>query len=238
MQESYLATEKFLAACDEMLTGKYVAAEGKIGEILKAIAAGEQLKSLFAAVTENYDFGAAKQQYLRAAEEGGSGKGFVCVPKERSEILAFVFCLLVELDGGAMELGDFLLKYFYEDGSYTASYEQFVTRLIRPFRDIVYDCFPNVGLRGEAARLRQKEESVRESLSSAIPAECQRIAALELREEDKVAGDLILSELIAATGRGDRSEIRALLCGYFYFLKGVGAKSGESDGIFAIAEEL
>lgn len=238
MEESYIATERFLAACDDMLTGKYVAAEGKIGEILKSIASSEELTSFFSSMTDGFDYVGAKREYLHSPEKAEAEHGFAVAPKERREILAFVFCLLVELDGGSLPLSDFLLRYFYEDGSFSSSYEQFVTRMIRPFRDLVSESFPEVGRRGEVARMQKKEAEILDSLSEMIPAERQRIAAVEMGQADKVAGDLLLSELIAATGRSDKAEIRALLCGYYYYLHVVDADSEESNAIFSVADEL
>ena len=78
------------------------------------------------------------------------------LPAERQDVLAFVFCLFVEIDAGTMHMNDLLLRYFYVDGSYTASYSVFSGRMIKPFRDIVRECFPECGKHGQLIIQRKR----------------------------------------------------------------------------------
>ena len=160
------------------------------------------------------------------------------LPAERQEILAFVFCLFVELDAGTLHLNDFLLRYFYVDGSYTASYTVFAERMIRPFRDIVRECFPECGKRGQMALQRKKREDALAEFTRTIPVECARIGGLALQEQEQRSAELLFSELAAAAGRRDIAELHALLAGYRYFLKFIGAESEESNALFALSERL
>lgn len=155
--------QRFVEACDELIDAKFAVAGEKIKEVLKAIAASEDLQNLFTAVTTRFDYPAAKRAYLKFPAEKGTSPGAAFLPKERSDILAFVFCLLVEFDGGSMQLNDFLLRYFYEDGSYTASFTQFVSRMIKPFRDIICDCFPDTGVQKSKRTNPLREETVRKN---------------------------------------------------------------------------
>lgn len=229
---------RFLSACDELIDSMFILADGKISELLKTIAASEELTGLFQAVTEGYDYEGAKKRYLRYPAEPHSARGAAYLPTDRREILAFVFCLLVEFDSGSMRFSDFLLRYFYEDGSYTASYTLFAARLIRPFRDIVRDCFPDpVG--GESMQtLRRREDEILAALSEKLTVERARINAFGLSQEDTVAGDMILAEMIASVARRDVTELKALLCGYLYFLSAMQASTIESREIFSLAAEL
>ena len=59
-----------------------------------------------------------------------------------------------------------------------------------------------------------------------------------LREEEKTAGEEIFSELAAAAARRDVAEVRALLAGYRYFLRYIGAESDESSALFALSQEM
>lgn len=73
MQDKYAQMQRFFTACDELISGKYILADNKISEVLKAIAASEELTGLFTAVTERFDYPAAKQAYLKyPAETGGT----------------------------------------------------------------------------------------------------------------------------------------------------------------------
>ncbi|MGN0822688.1 MAG: hypothetical protein ACI4NG_02850 [Candidatus Gallimonas sp.] len=235
MERKYERIGKFLSACDEMIGGKFAYAEIRASEILKTIAASEDLTALFSAVTDQFDYISAKREFLRFPAEPGASHGAVFLPSDRGAMLAFVFCLLVEIDGGALRLNDFLLRYFYEDGSYTASYSLFVERLIRPFRDIVRDCFPDVDRK--ALRLGREEQAELDAIAVKIQDERQRLASLSVGEAEKHAGDLMLSEAYAAAGRGDSSAIAALMCGYGYFLRAIGGESAESEALFDLIAE-
>lgn len=231
--------ERFFGACEELITGKFILADSKIGELLRAVATSDALKELFNAVTEGFDFPAAKKNYLKAPDrESGRTRGEVFLPADRTELVAFVFCLLVEFDNGQRKLGDFLLTYFYEDGSYTASYELFVNSMIRPFRDIVKSCFPQLSKAGKALANLRREESNVDAVSEKVVLERNRIASLELSEEDAMAAEKILSGLYTALGRGDLTQAKALLCGYLYFLQVIGGESEESEELFRAAARL
>ncbi len=239
MEENNGKMQRFFTACDELITGKFILADTKIGELLRAIATCDELKGLFAAVTQGFDYPAAKQAYLKQPGQGGRyTRGEAYLPAERSDVLAFVFCLLVEFDNGTMKFNDFLLRYFYEDGSYTASYALFADRMIRPFRDIVRDCYPAAERQGLPERKRKQEENRLEKLAEKIALERTRIASLPLGKEDAIAAEMMLNELYAAVGRGDYEELKALLCGYLYFLQVTDSSAENSNEIFRLAGEL
>lgn len=238
MEEKIERIERFLSVCDELVTGSYLAADVKISEALKGVAGSRELTNLFAAVTDGYDYPAAKCAFLRTPAERGAGRVVAYLPAERQDILAFVFCLFVELDAGTLRLNEFLLHYFYVDGSYTASYSVFAERMIRPFRDIVKECFPECGKRGQIALKRKKQEDALARFAAALPVERNRVMSRELREEEAANAELIFGELSAATGRRDMIEVRALLAGYRYFLRYIGGEGAESAAFFALAAEL
>lgn len=238
MEEKIEKIQRFLSVCDELVAGSYLNADIKISEALKGIAGSRELTNLFAAVTDGYDYPAAKRAFLRTPAERGAGRVAAYLPSERQEILAFVFCLFVELDAGTLHLNDFLLRYFYVDGSYTASYSVFAERMIRPFRDIVKECFPECGRRGQLAIQRKKREDALAQFAAAVPVERNRILSRELRDEERTAAEQIFGELAAAAGRRDVTEIGALLCGYRYFLRYIGAEGKESAALFALAAQL
>ncbi|HIX08793.1 MAG TPA: hypothetical protein H9683_01265 [Firmicutes bacterium] len=239
MSDKIEKIQRFLSVCDELVEGSYMVAEGKISEALKEIAGCRELTNLFAAVTDGYDYPAAKRAYLRPRTGvGASGRVGAYLPSERQDILAFVFCLFVEIDAGTIYLNDLLLRYFYVDGSYTASYAVFAGRMIKPFRDIVRECFPECGKRGQVAIQRKKREEALSAFAQSLPVERNRVMSRDLREEEKTAGEEIFTELSAAAARRDIAEVRALLAGYRYFLRYIGAEGEESAALFALAQEL
>ena len=230
---------RFLTICDELVEGSYVNADSKISEALQCIATCRELTNLFAAVTDGFDYPAAKQLYLREyTGKGGTTRIAAYLPAERADVLAFVFCLFVEIDAGAIRLHEFLLRYFYVDGSYTASYDVFAGRMIKPFCDIVRGCFPECGKHGKMLVMRQKSEAALHDFIQYLPGERKRIMERNLMKEEKDAGEEIFAELSAAAARHDITEVRALLAGYRYFLRYICAESRESEKLFALAQEL
>ena len=239
MEEKYVRIARFLESCTSLMQCDYRMAGGKIREILRGIAASGELTALFTAVTKGFDYTAARRIYLRPASGGTHGTAYL--PVARKDILAFVFCLLVEFDAGTMKLEEFLLRYFYVDGSYTAGFLIFTDRVVKPFRDIVADCFPEIraGEHGEERGEREHEEGRQEAFAPAaalIEAERGRIAALDLGEEGRAASELIFAGLSQAAAEGDVALFSAVLAGYKYFLRYFGI--GEQPALFSFAASL
>ena len=238
MEDTYEKLRRFFNACDELVEGNYTSAEWKISEVLKAIAGSHSLTQIFSHVTSDFDYITAKRKFLRAPSNG-STRGEAYLPTARDEILAFVFCLFVEFDGGSMNFGDFLLRYFYEDGSYTASYAHFASRVIRPFRDIVRDCFPEYGRTGtlESESMLRRQDDALGEISERAAVERSRMASV-LEGGDHRAAEILLGEVFAAIGRRDASAVKALLMGYRYLLKSTGAGLEACRALFAAADRL
>lgn len=212
---------RFFQACEKLINEKYIVADARIQEVLRAIAESRALTDLFSAVTDRFDYPSAKKIYLKFPSSGTSLHGKAFLPKDRGEVLAFVFCLLADIDAGRIKFDDFLLKYFYEDGSYTASFALFSDRMLRPFCDIVKECFPDVGKRAvlqeEPAPKKAVNSAALEAFASLAIEERTRLQDTLLTADDSAAGELILSEIIQAAGRNDIFSIKALFAGYCYF---------------------
>ncbi len=238
MQDQYQKIERFLSVCTKLVDGKFMNADTRVSETLAAIAASRELTQLFSAVTQGFDYPAAKRAYLKPSSEMGGARGQAFMPSDRSEILAFVFCLFVEIDAGTLPFNDFLLRYFYVDGSYTASYTVFAERVVRPFRDIVRDCFPDLERRGGSAGLSGSQDDAIDQIARRIPAEQARIEKYSLHDTEKVSMRVILSAISAALSRHDIADLTALLAGYRYFLRYIGGEDENSAAIFEYAAKL
>ena len=239
MTTSAQQINRFMQACEKLMNEKYMVADARIVEVLRSIAECRALTDLFSAATERFDYPAAKKMYLRFPASPTSSHGKAFLPKDRGEALAFVFCLLVDIDAGRIKFDDFLLRYFYEDGSYTASFALFADRMLRPFRDIVQECFPDIVKqeRPESAvqKVRRQSASL-ESFAALAIEERERLKTLSLSSVDAFAGDMILNELIQAAGKNNMPQIKALLAGYIYFLRALFLDGG--DALIKAGREL
>lgn len=159
----------FLEKADELIDGKYILADVKIAGVLRAIAASDTLMALFKNCLTDFDINEAKKKYLVKSQFLSSDKGEFVLPPNSRELLAFVLCILVDIDAKNISLSEFINKYFFEDGSFSSGYEAFVTAMIKPFRNSVKVLMESV-LEGklqdplealseeEAKKLKQKEE--------------------------------------------------------------------------------
>lgn len=233
MAENYEAIARFLSACDAIIGGTYVNAKENITRALKALAASRDLCGLFDAMTQEFDYQSSKGYYLRG-EEGKRGTAYF--PAGRVDSLAFVFCLLVEIDSGKINLSEFLLRYFYVDGSYTASYSMFTEKYIRPFRDIVREAFPIPvqPIRAEGKPLAERGDGLGELLKR----ERSRLTLLEIPPEEIAAGDAILAYAQEAFQSGDTENLRAIMAGYSYFLRFFKAENSLTEEIFRLLGEI
>ncbi len=94
--------------------------------------------------------------------------------------------------------------------------------MLRPFRDIVKECFPDVSrpVRDEDAVQKARIKSASWEKFTALAIEERAwLKTLSLSTVDAIAGDMMLSELIQAAGKNNLSSINALLSGYRYFLR-------------------
>lgn len=127
----------FLERADDLVGGKYILADIKIVNLLKAIAASDTLLALFKNCLDEFDYEAAKKKYLIRSQYLSADKGEFILPPNSRELLAFIFNVLMDIDGKRIVLSEFLDKYFYEDGSCCASYTAFINAMIKPFRNTI-----------------------------------------------------------------------------------------------------
>ncbi|MCQ2387431.1 MAG: hypothetical protein MJ066_03170 [Clostridia bacterium] len=127
----------FLQKSNELIESQYIVADIKIVNLLKTIASSETLLAIFKNCLKDFDFESAKRKYLVKKEYLAEDKGEFILPTSSRELLAFVFNVLLEMDAKSIDIGSFIKKYFFEDGSYSAGYSAFMENMIKPFRSSV-----------------------------------------------------------------------------------------------------
>ena len=134
----------FLERADELISSKYILADIKIVNILKAIAGSETLIALFKSCLANFDYEDAKKKYLAKSPYLSEEKGEFIVPQSSRDLLAFTFNILMEIDAKRINLSDFISKYFYVDGSFASGYNAFITLMIKPFKNTLKELVESV----------------------------------------------------------------------------------------------
>ena len=129
--------DAFLERADELIDSKYILADIKIVNLLKAIASSNTLLALFKNCLTDFDYVAAQKKYLVKSQYLSVDKGEFILPPNSRELLAFVFNVLVDIDAKRIVFNDFINKYFYEDGSFSSGYDLFISSMIKPFKNTV-----------------------------------------------------------------------------------------------------
>lgn len=219
----------FLNKCEEVRNCKFIMATTKIKDLLKSIVNSAELYEVFNTVASKFDYIAAKERCLVEAEDS-LGRSRVVLPDTVNDKLAFIFCLLVEMDRGDIQINAFLQKFYPKDGSYYASYHMFCDDIIGSLESIISEIFAQDlaepdKISGSFGRKRIAESPVDSTLIGAINAvsmliarELDYIASSSLSEDDKEAAASILTRLNMAVKACDKEEISALTYGYSYFV--------------------
>lgn len=218
----------FLDKCAEVKNCKFIMATTKIKDLLKSVVNSAELYEVFNTVVSKFDYIAAKGRCFIQAEDS-FGRSRVVLPDTVGERLAFIFCMLVEIDRGDIQINAFLQKFYPKDGSYYASYHMFCDEVIGSLESIITEIFaqeleePDMPDEAEGNAIAQK--SVNSSIISEINAisilianELDYIATSSLSEDDKDAAATILNRLTMAVKACDAEEINALTFGYNYFV--------------------
>lgn len=189
----------FLEAGEELINGKYILADIKIVNLLKSIALSETLVALFKNSLIDFDYEDAKTKYLVQNKYFSGDRGEFVLPSSAKDILAFTFTILMDADAKRINLGEFINRYFYEDGSYSAGYALFTTQMIRPFVNTVKKLMLSV-IEGqiedplkaiEREEERQKQEQIEQERRAQIEKE---LSQKTYGESVKAIKDILLED--------------------------------------------
>lgn len=221
--------DNFLNKCQELKNCKFIMASTKIRDLLKAIVNSRVLYDLFSSVSSDFDYLAAKSKYLLDISDGFYDRGMVVLPQSSNDTLAFIFCLLVELDRNTINFNYFLQKYFSDnDGSFYGSYFSFCEQIILPFEQIIVETFadyPNGLDNDNEAKPVQQQGTVMQDLpqmlsniSYLLSQEKQYILESSIPYEDKECGYMLLTELYNALKGRNFEMANAIARGYNYYI--------------------
>lgn len=127
--------ENFLDAADELIGCKFLVAEYKIQKLLQALANADEIVSLIGECLEQFN---RDREFAKAFIQDGSGD-FVCnMPEEEYKIIALVFCTLIDIENKKIDFTDFVKRFFGKDGN---AFDEFISRMIIPFRNLIAEAF-------------------------------------------------------------------------------------------------
>ena len=123
----------FIKLCDELISSKYLFANSKVFDVITAINSSKLLSDVFSYFSEGYDFQSA---LVESFYDQGEEKGF-SLPVKNTDVLAFVYLLLREINYKNIQLTD-LLDYFDGGKNYELAYKNFAKTVLLPFKSYAY----------------------------------------------------------------------------------------------------
>ena len=130
MKYSQAEIQPFLDACDAMINSKFILVDKRIGDVLKSIATTKPVYNTIAEAMINFNWSA---EFKRSTNKTGE----LVVPEEGLKLIAFVFCLLKNIDAGKVNINDLLVKHCSNDEDKRSSYVVFCEKTIKPFKQIL-----------------------------------------------------------------------------------------------------
>ena len=124
----------FFDACNEMIEGRFILSDTKVSNILKSVVKSEMLYKLYSECMNGFKFG--RMLDFCSASNVNNG-GYFQMPSEDKDIMAFVTCLLLEVDKKNINLQNFVTDNFYSADGYNISYNNFAITILSAYKSAV-----------------------------------------------------------------------------------------------------
>ncbi len=129
--------QSFLDCCDELASCKFLIAEHKIQKLLATLASTSPVCELVADCLEQFN---RDREFMRAFVQDERGVFHCYMPDEEYKVISIVFCVLADVDAGKLDFGDFV-KRFFSDDDQMSPYENFVDKMVIPFKNLIKEAF-------------------------------------------------------------------------------------------------
>ena len=124
--------QPFIDSCDAMARSKFILVDKRIGDILKSIATTKPVYNAIAEAMINFNWATTWKVATNKV-------GDLVVPDDSNKLIAFVFCLLKNIDSNKVNINDVLIKYCSNDEDRRSSYVVFCEKTIIPFKQHIVD---------------------------------------------------------------------------------------------------
>lgn len=124
----------FFSACNEMIEGRFLLSDTKVSNILKCVVKSEILYNLYSKCMQGFKFVTALENARADNPENG---GFFRMLDGDKSIVAFVTCLLLEVDKKNINLQAFVTENFFNSDGYNISYNNFALTVLVAYKNAV-----------------------------------------------------------------------------------------------------
>ena len=135
--KNILDVEKFVVACNDMLTGKFLDLNKKLDKFLSVMTKSEDVLDLLGECLENFDEETEFSKAFSLDRKSGSTK--VTIPTDDKKRLALSVTIFNDIINDKLNANQFLETYF-QDKKLTPM-QNFLEKIIRPFRDTICKFF-------------------------------------------------------------------------------------------------
>lgn len=160
----------FMNSCDDLINGKFLFAENKVANILKAINESPELYEVISECLKDFNY---EKEFGRAKIKLPTKKGTFKMPDEYTSKIALVFCMLVEIQEGKINLIQFLSDYFDTDEE-ASQFENFASEVIIPFKNAIAYLFD---IEGGNRFKEDKEEAEEKKVEPKKQSESSRVVS-------------------------------------------------------------
>ena len=129
---------EFSSAMDDLITSKFILAEKRISSVLQTIANNADLYDLFKQALNGYNYSVE----FSKSRTSDKGRPKLVLPQNQARKIAYVFCLLMEIDTGKRGLKDLLDEYYFLPRP-NQSFMLFASEMLEPFKEITEYLYVN-----------------------------------------------------------------------------------------------
>ena len=124
----------FYKACNEMIEGRFILSDTKVANILKCVVKSEVLYDLYSNCMKGFKF---KNVLDRSVASNPANGGYFVMTDDEKEIVAFVTCLLLDVDKKNINLQSFVTENFFSPDGYNISYNNFAITVLVAYKTAV-----------------------------------------------------------------------------------------------------
>lgn len=184
--------EIFNTSADKLIHSTFILADNKIGNFLTAMGQIDDIYYLLANSLKGFDYEKANVDILKG--------NALNLPTNPSEMIAYVFCLLVNIHDKKINFYEFLNQYFVAK-NINEAYENFAITVIIPFKNVI-----NVLLTGNEEGVKVKEKTIADELADT----CKELAEASINFKGCANSGIILEGMVDAAIRGNMELFEAL----------------------------
>jgi len=133
-EDEKLKILEFYRACNDMIEGRFILSDTKVSSILKCVVKSEVLYNLYSLCMMNFKFA---DTLARCVADNPNNGGFFEMCQDDKEIIAFVTCLLLEVDKKNINLQSFVTDNFFSADGYNISYNNFALTVLVAYKNAV-----------------------------------------------------------------------------------------------------